>query len=82
MLLLLRMGMWVPLSIGEDCGLVLLLVGECGVLGRWRLGMLCVPWIGGVGHKWTPNIPPGTTPLVSCSSRGEGLVFEVLPPPL
>ena len=34
--------------------------------------MLCVPQIGCVGHKWTPNTPPDITPLISCSSRGEG----------
>ena len=33
--------------------------------------MLCVPRVGSLGHKWTPNTVPGTTPLVSYSSRGE-----------
>ena len=34
--------------------------------------MLCVPLVGIVGHKWIPSTPPGTTPLVPYSSRGEG----------
>ena len=41
-----------------------------------------VPLVGSVGHKWTPNTPPGTTPLVSCSTRGRSLVFGVLAPGL
>ena len=37
--------------LGEGCGLVLLMVGECSVLGWWRLGMLCVSQVGNVGCK-------------------------------
>ena len=59
--------------LGEGCGWVPLMVGDCDVRGWWRLGVLCVPLVGRVGHKWIPNTTPGTTPLVPYSSRGEGL---------
>ena len=29
--------------LGEGCGLVPLMVGDCGVLGWWRLWVLCSP---------------------------------------
>ena len=60
---------------GEGCGWVPLVVGDCDVRGWWRLGVLCVPLVGSVGHNWIPSTSPGTTPLVPCTTRGE--VFGV-----
>ena len=64
--------------LSEGCGLVLLMIGECGVQGWWRLWVLCVPWVGSVGHTWTPNTPQTRQPLSPVSFVGRGLVFEVL----
>ena len=59
--------------LGESCDWVPLVLVDCDVRGWWKVGVLCVPLVGSVGHKWIPSTPPGTTPLVSCSTRGEGL---------
>ena len=54
--------------LGRSCGWVPIVLVDCDVRGWWRLGVLCVPLVGSVGHKWIP----GTTPLVPCSTLGEG----------
>ena len=43
--------------LGEGCGRVPISVGECGALGWWRPGVLCVLRVGVVDHKWTA-MPP------------------------
>ena len=58
--------------LGEGCGLVSFIYGECGVLGWWKLGVLFVPRIGSVGHKWTPIPPKHKTPSLLFHSHGDG----------
>ena len=48
--------------LGEGCGFVPLEVGDCDVWGWWRLGVLCVPLVGIVGHKWIPSTPQAQHP--------------------
>ena len=55
---------------GECCGWDQLMVGECDVLGWWRLDVVCVPWAGCVDHKWPPVSPRHNTPTLLFHSCG------------
>ena len=66
-------GCWSTTVLGEGCGWVQLVLVDCDLLGWWRLVVFCVPVVGSVGHKWIPSADPGTTPLVPCYTRGQGL---------
>ena len=43
--------------LGESYGWVQLVLVECDVRGWCRLGVLCVPLVGSVDHKWIPSTP-------------------------
>ena len=43
--------------LGEGCFWVPHVVVDCDLHGWWRLGVLCVPLVGSVGHKWIPSTP-------------------------
>ena len=64
--------------LGEGCVCISLMVGECRVLGWSRPGVLCVPRVGSVRHKWIPNTPRHNTPSVCVPLVERGFVFELL----
>ena len=64
----------------KGCSLVPLMVCECNVLSWWGAEVICVSWVGSVGHNWTPVPPYAQHPWSPVPLSWRDYVFKVLAP--